>query len=103
MSDKKEKSSRSFLSLITHHLSLASCVLDDDALDDVGGALAAVDGGFELLVNLFPLDDVERVGRALEELGERLVVEVVALVLQPMDFDEARVDAGGPLQGGDDL
>src|SRR5437660_10081962 len=89
-------------SLITHHSSLAlSCVLDDDALDDVGGALAAVNGGFELLVNFLPLDDVERVGRALEKFRERLVIEVVALVLKPVDFDEARVDAGGAFEGGD--
>src|SRR5436309_14323557 len=96
------KLQRSCLYFILHPSSfmlLLSCMFDDDALDDVGGALAAVDGGFELLENLFPLDDVERVGRALEQLGERPVVEVVALVLEAVDFDEARVDAGGPLEG----
>src|SRR5882762_8487099 len=38
-----------------------SCVLEDHALDDVRDILAAVGRALEVLVDLFPLDDDDRV------------------------------------------
>ncbi len=32
-------------------------MFDDNALDDIGDVLAAINGGFQLFVNIFPLDD----------------------------------------------
>src|SRR3712207_9466114 len=81
---------------------LLSRVLDDDGLDDVGGLLAAVDGGFELVVDVLPADDADGVGRALEEVADGLVVEVVAFVFEAVYLDEAGRDAGRARPGRDD-
>src|SRR5215213_3304038 len=70
-------------------------MLDDDALDDVGDVLATVNRGFELFVNVFPLDDVEGVGCVAEKVRYGVIVSLVALVLQPMQLDQARGDAVG--------
>src|ERR1044071_1140115 len=87
--------------LITNHC--LSRVLDDDCLDDVGGLLAAVYGGFELVVDVLPADDTERVGRVAEEVAYGLVVEVVALVLKAVNLHEAGRNPRGPLKGRDHL
>ena len=57
-------------------------ILDEDRLEDVGGVLARVDRLFELLVDVLPADDRQRVGARAEEIGDRLAREPVALVLE---------------------
>ena len=47
-------------------------VLDEDRLEDVGGVLAGVDRLFELLVDVLPADDRQRVRAGAEEVGDRL-------------------------------
>src|SRR5205085_937342 len=66
----------------------ASAVLDQDRLEDVGGVLAGVHRLFELLVHVLPADDVERVVARAEELGDRLVVQPVGLVLELAQLDQ---------------
>src|SRR5512146_2060050 len=65
-----------------------SPVLDEDRLEDVGGGLAGVDRLLELFVDVLPADDRQRVGARPEELGDRLAVQPVALVLQLTNRDE---------------
>src|ERR687888_2054538 len=62
-------------------------VLDDDPLDDVGDVLAAVDRLLEQVVNLPPLDDLDRVRVAVEQTRDRRPPDLVALVLEPVDLD----------------
>src|SRR2546421_708537 len=66
----------------------ASAVLDQDRLEDVGGVLAGVHRLFELLVHVLPADDVERVVARAEELGDRLVIQPVGLVLELAQLDQ---------------
>src|SRR3954471_20698010 len=82
---------------------LLSCVFKDDCLDDVRGLLAAVYGGFELVVDVLPAYDAYGVGRAAEEFADGLVVEVVPLVFEPVNLHEARRYPRGLLKGRDDL
>src|SRR3954471_13842611 len=65
-----------------------SPVLDEDRLEDVGGVLAGVDRLFELLVDVLPADDRQRVRAGAEEIGDRLAVEPVSLVLKLAERDE---------------
>ena len=64
-----------------------SGVLQDDAFDDVGHVLAAVRGRLQLLVDVLPLDDVDRVLAVLEERRERVLLDPVSLVFLGMDLD----------------
>src|SRR4051794_15816052 len=66
-------------------------VLEDDALDDVGDALAAVRRVLEDLVEFLPLDHVQRILRVFEKLLDALEVDLVGFVLEPVDLDEARI------------
>src|SRR5438552_19015935 len=65
-----------------------SAVFDEDRLEDVRRVLARVHGLLELLVDVLPADDVESVVARAEELGDRLVVQPVALVLELLDVAE---------------
>src|SRR5687768_16825870 len=49
-----------------------SAVLDDDALEDVGGVLASVDAALEPFVDVLPADDRDRVDPTREQRRERL-------------------------------
>src|SRR5207302_4419429 len=70
----------------------ASGVLDRDPLDDVRDVLALVDGRLEERVDLLPLDDLECVAARREEVCDRLAGELVALVLEAVDLDPARLE-----------
>src|SRR6185503_6908868 len=72
----------------------ASPVLQNDALNDVGGVLAAVDGGFHELEEFLPLDDVQRIGAGLEQFGDCREVVVVSDVFQAVDFDDFGLKIG---------
>src|SRR5437773_4862234 len=65
-----------------------SAVFDEDRLEDVRRVLARVHGLLELLVDVLPADDVESVVARAEELGDRLVVQPVALVLELAELDQ---------------
>src|SRR5688500_7583911 len=75
--------------------SAVSRMLEDDALDDVGDVLAAVGGVLEVLVDLLPLDDGDRVALFLEELRHRGTEDLVGLVLHAVDVDAALDDGVG--------
>src|SRR5574342_772612 len=59
-----------------------SAVLQDHALDHVGHVLGPVGGGLDEVQDLLPLHHRERVGPALEELGQGGAQQRVGLVLQ---------------------
>ena len=61
--------------------------LENDAFDHVGDVFALVDGGFDDLEDLFPLDDLDRVRLFVEKLGDEGAAEAVALVFVAIDFD----------------
>src|SRR3954451_14907558 len=72
--------------------SMASGVLDDDALEHVGDALACVDRILDALEDVLPADDHHRVDPALEQRGNRLTHDPIAVVLQAVDLDRVVVD-----------
>ena len=57
-------------------------VLDDDALDAVAGGAAAVDAGLQRIVDVLPAEHEHRVDRVVEQRGESVAVEPVALALE---------------------
>src|SRR5215210_1862594 len=69
-----------------------SGVLDDDALEDVRRRLAGVDGVLQTLEDVLPADHEHRVDPALEQGGQRLADDTVALVLEPVDLDRVVAD-----------
>src|SRR5919199_1852990 len=73
-------------------------VLHDDRLEDVRGVLARVDGLLELLVDVLPADDRDRVLLGAEELGDGATVEVVALVLEGAELDQLVARVADPLE-----
>src|SRR4051812_13920192 len=64
-----------------------SGVLDDDALESVGDVFAGVDGVLEPLEDVLPADHDHRVDAAVEERGDRVARDAIALVLEPVDLD----------------
>src|SRR5258706_7846315 len=60
----------------------ASRHLEGDPLDDVDHVLAAVGDRLHRLVQLLPLDDLDRVGPALEEGRELVAQQAVRPLLQ---------------------
>src|SRR4051794_29823382 len=61
-------------------------VLDDDVLEDVGRAFRRVDRLLQAVVDVLPPDHDHRVDAGLEERGEALPHDPVALVLEAMDL-----------------
>ena len=73
---------------IQQHARLA--VLDDDAFEDVGDVLAAVGGVLEEVEHLLPLHHDDRIALLVEQLADRLLVDAVGFVLEPVDLDRVR-------------
>src|SRR5208337_695222 len=66
-----------------------SGVLQDDALDDIGDVFALINGGFDDLENLLPLDDLNRVLFLFKELSDESPANAIAFVFEAVDFDDA--------------
>src|SRR3954451_7738159 len=64
----------------------ASRVLDHDVLEDVRDGLRGVDGSLEAIVDVLPANHDHRVDPVLEQAGQRLAHEAIALVLQPVQL-----------------
>ncbi len=62
--------------------------LDGDPAQHVRHAVAGVDALFDPLEDVLPADHHHRVDPALEEGGEALAQQAVALVLEPLDLDQ---------------
>src|SRR6478752_647725 len=69
-----------------------SGLLDRDALDDVGNLLERVGGVLEAVDDGLDLDQVDRVGRVVEEGRHHLAVQRVGLVLEPVDLDPVALE-----------
>src|SRR3954462_13023915 len=68
-------------------------VFHDDALDDVGDVLAAIGGLLEEIERFLPLDDDDRIAFLVEQPDDRLLMDAVGFVLEPIDFDAVRPNA----------
>src|SRR6476661_2250969 len=69
-----------------------SGLLDRDALDDVSHLLERVGGVLEAVDDGLDLDEVDRVGRVVEEGSHHLAVERVGLVLETVDLDPVALE-----------
>src|SRR5437667_6926747 len=78
-----------------------SGVLDRDPLDDVGDVLGLVDRVLQQAVDILPLDEIDRIGRIVEEACDRRADDAVALVLEAMDLDPVFVEPLEALQVGE--
>src|SRR5581483_5089970 len=81
----------------------ASAVLDQDRFEHVGGVLAGVDRLLELLVQLFPADDRDRVLAGTKEAGDGVADDPVALVLELAQLDELLLRVSEALEQPDRL
>src|SRR6187402_3572417 len=70
----------------------ASPVLDEDGLEHVAGGLERVDRLLELLVDVLPADDRDRVLAGAKQLGDCLSHEPIALVLEPVEAAHAGLE-----------
>src|ERR1039457_1043378 len=73
-------------------------VLDHHVLQNVGHILAAIDGALEELVDLFELDQGDRVLLFIEQLHHTASADQVRLVFQAIDFDAVLHDGAVVLQ-----
>src|SRR5438093_113355 len=73
-------------------------VLQGHTFNDVGHVLTTVDGVLDRLIDIFPLEDIERVLALLKELGDSRAVDKVALVLETVDLDTMLEDGVPALQ-----
>src|SRR5438128_524067 len=73
-------------------------VLQGHPFNDVGHVLTTVNGVLDRLVDLFPLEDIERVIALLKELGDSRAVDKVAFVLETVDLDTMLEDGIPALQ-----
>src|SRR5437868_4559525 len=64
-------------------------MLDDHTFDDICYLLAAIDGGFKFLVNVLPFDDLQRVASFMKQSTHGSLINVVALILETVQLDEA--------------
>src|SRR5207249_637999 len=67
--------------------------LEDDSLDHVRHVLAAVGDGFKRLIDLLPLDHLDRVRLLVEHRGEALPQQTVGAVLEPVHLHGVLVEA----------
>src|ERR1017187_9786330 len=74
-------------------------VLDHHVLQNVGHVFAAIDGALEELVDLFELDQGDRVLLGIEEVHHTASADQVRLVFQAIDFDAVLHDGAVVLQG----
>src|SRR6478736_8564241 len=65
-----------------------STVLDENRLEHVRSVLAGIDRFLELLVDVLPADERDRVDPHVEELCDRLARDAVALVFQLAQLDQ---------------
>ena len=75
-------------------------MLDRDPFDDVGDVLGLVDRRLEQAVDILPLDEVDGIGLAVEEVGDRRPDDAVALVLEAVNLDPVAVEALEALEVG---
>src|SRR4051794_28472341 len=70
----------------------ASRVLDHDVLEDVRDGLRGVDSSLEAIVDVLPANHHHGVDAVLEQPGQGLPHEAIALVLEPVQLDGEVVD-----------
>src|SRR5882762_7524183 len=78
-------------------------MLDDHTFDNICYLLTAIDGFFKFLVNVFPLDDLERVASLMEQGAYSSLINVVAFIFEAVQLDEALSHAFWFLQDRNDF
>src|SRR5579872_6747604 len=61
------------------------CILDRHAFEDIGDVLGAINGFLQQCVNVFPLDDIDRVLTILEKIPDCLAGHGIGLIFQVVD------------------
>src|SRR6202022_4175493 len=64
-----------------------SGALQHYAFYHIGDIFALIDGGLDDFKNLFPFDDLNRIGFFIEELRDQCPAETITLILKAIDFD----------------
>src|SRR5687768_14864365 len=95
------KSKANAISTMTTTYVTSSRILEGYALQHVADALALIQSPLEGIVELFPLHHLERVRLPQEQGTDGVLVDGVALLLEPFDLAAARGDDGRLLDGGD--
>src|SRR6267143_4547852 len=67
--------------------SRGSGALQHYAFYHIGDIFALIDGSLDNFKNLFPLDDLNRIGFIIEELSDQCAAETITLILKAIDFD----------------
>src|SRR2546429_85632 len=67
---------------------MCSTVLDEDRFEDVGGVLTRIDCFLELLVDVLPADERDRIGSSAEETRDGSARKAVALILELAQLDQ---------------
>ena len=78
-------------------------IFNHDVLEGVGDILAGVDGAFQIVINLFELDDLDGVGFVVEEVNDRLTDDHVHFAFDAIDFDAMLHDPRHVIERGDGL
>src|SRR5437867_626464 len=85
------KSKTNAMATIAMTYAITSRVLEGDALQRVDDPHAAVDRFLQVVVDLLPADYVQRIGPALEQLFDSVVIERVSLLFDPLHLDRGGV------------
>src|SRR5688500_1173786 len=94
------KSKANAISTMTTTYVTGSRILEGYTLEHVTYALALVQCPLERVVELFPLHHLERVRLSQEQGADGVLIDGVALLLEPLDLAAARGDDGRLLDGG---
>src|SRR2546423_1321949 len=70
-------------------------MLDDPTFDNICYLLTAIDGFFKFLVNVFPLDNLERVASFMKQRTHSSLINVVAFIFEAVQLDQALSHASG--------
>src|SRR5256884_907428 len=64
-----------------------SVALQPYAFYHIGDIFALIDGCLDNFKNLFPLDDLNRIGFFIEELSDQCAAETITFILKTIDFN----------------
>src|SRR5882724_4405875 len=70
-------------------------MLDDHTFDNICYLLTAIDGFFKFLVNVFPLNNLERVTSLMKQCAHSSLINVIAFIFEAVQLDQALSHASG--------
>src|SRR2546421_4526946 len=78
-------------------------MLDDHTFDDICYLLTAIDGFFKFLVNVFPLDNLERIASFMKQSAHGPLINVITFIFETVELDQALGHAFWLLQDRNDF